>query len=65
MISGDKAECKVLHLGQDNPKHKYRLNREWSVSNPEEKVLEVLIDEQLKMSWQCVPAAQKANCILG
>ncbi|TRZ16739.1 hypothetical protein HGM15179_010388 [Zosterops borbonicus] len=24
-----EAKCKVLHLGQSNPKNKYRLGREW------------------------------------
>jgi len=65
LMKFNKAMCKVLYMGWGHAKHKYRLGGEWIKSNPEEKDLEVLIDEKLNMSRQSVLAAQKVDCSLG
>jgi len=58
----NKANCKVLHMGRGNPKHKDRLAGEWI----EEKDFRMLVvDKKLNMTQQRALAAQKANNILG
>ncbi|PKU49354.1 rna-directed dna polymerase from mobile element jockey-like [Limosa lapponica baueri] len=58
LMKFNQAKCMVLHVG--NPRHKYRLGREWSENSPEKKDLEVLVDEKLngQFNLKFVPPPQ-------
>lgn len=53
LMKSNNPKHKVLHLGEGNPKHQYRLDREWIESSPEKKDLGVLVEEKLNMTRQC------------
>ena len=58
-------KCKVMHVGQKNPRMEYTMNGEKLTEITEEKDLGVWIDASLKPSKQCAKAAKAAHFALG
>lgn len=61
----NKGESQVLHLGQSNSMHRYRLGVNWIDSNFAEKDLGDLLESRLNVSQQCALSAKRFSHILG
>lgn len=65
IASFNTDKCKVLHVGQNNPKKQYRLGSEWLEGSSAEKDMGILTESMPGVGQQYGFAAMKANHVLG
>ena len=58
-------KCKIMHLGNQNPKHTYSMNETNLATTKEERDLGVLVDDQLGFDKHIKTIVKKANRMLG
>ena len=58
-------KCSVVHLGKNNPRHKYSLSGKPLKESESEKDVGVFIQENGKFNEQCREVAKKYNQIIG
>ena len=63
----NSEKCKVMHIGNKNNKYKteYKIGDKKLGVVTDEKDLEVIISNDLKVAKQCIKSANKGNQILG
>ena len=61
----NKSKYRVLHAGRNNRMHQYSLGDDLLKRSLVEKDLDILVDNRLAMSQQCVLMTKKVNGILG
>ena len=64
-MSFNTDKCSVIHLGNENLKHKYSLCGSVLRDSTKERDLGIIVDSSLKFSEQCNAAIKNANSTLG
>src|SRR2546425_4424271 len=64
-MSFNTDKCSVIHLGNDNPKHKYSLCGSDLRESIKERDLGIIVDSSMKFTEQCNIAIKNANSTLG
>jgi tetrahydromethanopterin S-methyltransferase subunit G len=60
----NEGKCKVMHIGQNNPRYEYTMNGQTLSKTEEEKDIGVYVNHTLKPGNQCKKAAVKAGQVL-